>query len=213
MTVRRLLTMLLGLTVLSEVLIACGSATPAGQVSNPAFEPSLTAPPDTLTPLLAPQNQQAGQFLFIEIWEERVQKTGAQTTSFAGEPSTYSFNPQTGRLRGPMDGTLVGEMPLVVGYVTVARIDQNSLASGRLYAVPETGGTFGPVAIEGWEPDGAVRFTFAGQTYRLRAGESIRLEVEAEPSGEGLPAGALQHIVTVSHHGFIPLEALSIETS
>jgi len=212
MTIRQVLGGIAGLAVLSAVISGCVPGTPTAAPAPAALpDAPLSAPSPSATPPPAPQNSAPDQFLFVEVREERVYKSDAagQTTSFAGEGGTYSYDPAAGRLSGPLEGVLAGETAVVVGYVVITQIDRNRAASGQLYVLPEEGRTFGLILVEGAGPDGSVRFTYAGEVYVLEPGESVRLEVEAEASGEGLPAGQTQHDVTVTNHGLLPTEGLT----
>lgn len=216
--IQRVLCLLSGLAVLCGMISGCA---PAVAVDNPApVVPSesptpVPSSPSPATPTPAPQGFSAGNFLFVELWEERVHKsaTGGQTTSFAGEQATYSYDPGAGTLSGTLEGALVGDMPVVVGHMVVNQIDRNKAAAGCLHALPEGGRPFGPIVVEHTEPDGSVFFAFAGKQYVLKPGEGVRLEVEkgaTEVGSEGLPAGRVQRTVMVTNHGFVPRAGLMV---
>ena len=215
MMIQRVFCVLTGLMILCGIVSGCAPTTP---VASPApavlsESPTSVSPPPAI-PTPTSQGFSAGDFLFVEVREERVRKsaTGSQTTSFAGEQTAYSYDPVAATLSGTLEGSLVGDTPVIVGHLVVSQIDRNKAVAGQLHALPEGGKPFGPIVIERPEPDGSVLFTLAGKQYVLKPGESVRLEVEqgeTEAGSEGLPTGQAQHTVIVTNHGFLARTGLT----
>lgn len=210
--IQRAIFVLSGFAILLGMVSGCASAAPA---DNPVLAvPSESPAPSPATLIPAPHGFSAGDFLFVEVWEERVSKsaTGGQTTSFVGEQVVYSYDPGAGTLSGPLEGALAGDIPVVVGHMVVSQIDRNKAAAGWLHALPEGGKPLGPIVVEHTEPDGNIFFIFAGTQYVLKPGESVRLEVATGvgADSEHLYTGQMQHTVTVTNHGFLPMAGLTV---
>lgn len=195
------------LAILSALIVGCSSTpTPGPGTGTGTAVPTSTQQATTELPV---SQFSADNFLFVEVRERRVRKseTGDQTTSFTGEQSTYSFDPEDGTLSGPLDGTLTSDEAVVVGHLVITQIDQNTATSGRLYALPEGGQAFGPITIEGVEADGGLIFSHAGEPHVLQRGESVQLELET-PAGDDFSAGQMEQTVTITNHGFLPRQGL-----
>lgn len=210
---------------------------PRGEVQATASEPAPTEPAETdeADPVGAPTNTPepskpaeptaavaaalptdagfpAGSFLFIEIVEQRVTKsdTPGQTTSFAGEQTSYSFDPVARALSGALEGTPVGDMPVIVGRIVVTQIDRSKASAGQLYALTQASQAFGTVVVEGVSCDGSVVVSVDGDRFTLAPGESVLMRLDAGGGDDRLAAGATGRTVTVTNHGFLLTENLSV---
>ncbi|MCR4408158.1 MAG: hypothetical protein NUW24_14770 [Anaerolineae bacterium] len=196
--------------VLLTLLIIAGCA-PA--VSYPAPSPAAPTPtptpfagpealPDAPTPIKGPLPLEGlpGQFIFVEVQEERVTKSSGQTTTFAGEQVTYSFNPETGVLKGVLQGALNPDTQVIVGRLIINQINQNKAVSGQLYALtPEL---LLPIAFTAIEPNGTVCFTYEGQEHCLQPGQDISFQMQEAGGGE-LEAGQTSRTLIVINHGLL----------
>lgn len=192
------------------VLVIAGCAPAVSPAISSPVPPTPTRPsfagpealPDAPTPIKAPLLPEGlpGQFIFVEVQEERVTKSAGQTTTFAGEQTTYSFNPETGVLKGVLQGALGPDTQVIVGRLIINQINQNKAVNGQLYVLtPELGL---PIVFTAIEPDGAVCFTYENQEHCLQPGQEISFQTRETDGGE-LEAGQTSQTITVINHGLL----------
>lgn len=193
------------------VLLSIAGCAPAVSYPVPSPAPPTPTPtpfagpealPDASTPVkpALPLKGLPGQLIFIEVQEERVTKSGGQTTSFAGEQVTYSFNPETGVLKGTLQGPLDPDTQVIVGHLIINQINQNKAVSGQLYAL--TSELLLPIAFTVIKPTGTVCFTYEGQEHCLQPGQEISFQARETDGGE-LEAGQTSRTIIVINHGLL----------
>ena len=204
------------LFLLVLVLIAgCGSpASPSPSLlpPTPTLAPSagpepLPDAPTPVKPALPPQGFPPEQFIFVEVQEERMTKSSGQTTTFAGEQVTYSFDAETGTLQGTLNGTLGPDTQVIVGRLVITQINQNKAFSGQLYVLSP--GLRLPIAFTVIEPYGTVCFTYEGQEHCLQPGQEIAFQAR-DAGGQGLDAGQTSRTLTVINHGLLDKANLQV---
>jgi len=205
------------LPLLILLLIAgCGPTTPSLTPSPSPLPPTPTSPagpeplpdaPTHLKPTLPPQGFPPEQFIFVEVREERVTKSSGQTTTFAGEQVTYSFNPESGTLKGTLNGTLGADTQVIVGRLVITQINQNKAFSGQLYVLSPD--LHLPITFTVIEPYGTVCFTYEGQEHCLQPGQEIAFQTR-DSGGQGLDAGQTSRTLTVINHGLLDKANLQV---
>lgn len=202
--------------VLTLLIIAgCTPATPAPPPpipptptqSTPAGPEALPDAPTPIKPTLPPAGAPPGQLIFVEIQEEHVTKASGQTTTFAGEQTTYSFNPETGVLQGTLKGVLGPDTQVIVGRLIITQINQNKAVSGQLY--PLTPELHLPITFTVIEPYGTVCFTYEGQEHCLQPGQEVSLQAR-DAGGQELEVGQTSRTLTVINHGLLDKANLQV---
>lgn len=204
---------LLPLLVLA-LIAGCG---PAASSPSPVM-PTPTRPqsagpealPDAPTPIKPTpplRGFPADQFIFVEVQEEQVTKSTGQTTTFAGEQTTYSFNPESGTLKGTLSGVLGADTQVIVGHLVTSRINQNKAFSGQLHVLsPELRL---PITFTVIEPHGTVCFTYEGQEHCLQPGQEVSFQTRETGGGE-LEAGQTSRTISVINHGLLDKANLQV---
>ncbi|MDY7040397.1 MAG: hypothetical protein SVX38_06005 [Chloroflexota bacterium] len=194
--------------VLLLLTTGCGPATSA--TPSPILpSPTPTAPagpealPDATTPLkptLPVEGSPPERLIFVEIQEERTTKASGQTTTFAGEQSMYDFDPNTGTLKGVLNGASGPGIQVIVGRLVTSQINQNKATSGQLYAL--TPDLSLPITFTVIESYGTVCFSYEGQEHCLQPGQEIAFQTRETGGGE-LEAGQTARRITVINHGLL----------
>jgi len=197
------------------VIAGCGPAA-SSPVSSPlpptptpiAGAEALPDIPAPVKPTLPPPGFPVDKFIFVEVQDERVTKSSGQTTTFAGEQTTYSFNPETGALKGTLNGVLGPDTQVIVGQLLITQINQNKAFSGQLRVLsPELRL---PIAFTVIEPYGTVCFTYEGQEHCLQPGQEISFQTRETGGGE-LEAGQTSRTITVINHGLLDKANLQVK--
>jgi hypothetical protein len=206
----RVLLPLLVLTLIAGCGPAVSSPSPVPPTSTRPPSAGPEALPDAPTPIKPTpplRGFPADQFIFVEVQEEQVTKSTGQTTTFAGEQTMFSFDPETGVLKGALNGAPDPDTQVIVGRLVIAQINQNKAFSGQLYVLsPELRL---PITFTVIEPYGTVCFTYDDQEHCLQPGQEVAFQAH-DFSDQGLDAGQTARTITVINHGLLDKANLQV---
>lgn len=112
----------------------------------------------------------------------------------------YDFDPNTGTLKGVLNGASGPGIQVIVGRLVTSQINQNKATSGQLYAL--TPDLSLPITFTVIESYGTVCFSYEGQEHCLQSGQEIAFQTRETGGGE-LEAGQTARRITVINHGLL----------